>query len=109
MKDLIKMQADICKTFANPSRLHIIKLLCERQMNAADLIKEVKLSKANLSQHMSMLTGKGIVISHKKGVNVYYALSDKKISQACSLMQEVVVNAINRGNRALDSLKNIKK
>jgi ArsR family transcriptional regulator, virulence genes transcriptional regulator len=109
MKDLIRIQADICKTFANPSRLHIIKLLCKREMNAADLIKEVKISKANLSQHMSMLTGKGIVTSHKKGVNVYYALSDKKISQACSLMQEVAVGTINRRNSVLDSLKNSKK
>lgn len=108
MKDLIRMQAEICKTFANPARLHVIKLLCKKEMNASELIKEVKLSKANLSQHMSMLLNKGIVVSRKKGVNVYYALSDKKISQACSLMQEVVVNSINRKAKFLDNLKDKK-
>ncbi|MEI7542746.1 MAG: metalloregulator ArsR/SmtB family transcription factor [bacterium] len=101
MKEIIKMQADICKTFANPSRLHIINLLCKKEMNAAELIKTVKVSKANLSQHMSMLISKGIVVSRKEGVNVYYVLSDKKISQACSLMKEVVVNSINNKMKSI--------
>lgn len=108
MKDLISMQAEICKTFSNPARLHVIKLLCKREMNASQLIKEVRLSKANLSQHMSMLLNKGVVVSRKKGVNVYYALSDKKISQACSLMQEVVVNSLNRKKQVLEKINNKK-
>ena len=104
MNDLISVQADICKTFANPARLKIIKLLCGSEMNAADLIKGVKLSKANLSQHMAMLLNKGIAVSRKQGVNVYYALSDKKISMACTLMQEVAVDSIKRKHKVLDTL-----
>lgn len=104
MEDMIDVEADICKIFSNPARLRIIKLLCENEMNAADLIKELNLSRANLSQHMSMLIDKGIAVSWKKGVNVHYALSGKNISRACEVMQDMAVDTIKRKHRVLDTL-----
>ena len=100
-RDIIKLQADICKTFSNPYRMHIVKLLCLGEMSAAGLLKETGISKANLSQHMAVLVNKGAVESRKKGVNVFYSLADRKIGQACSLMQEVVVSIINKTHRKI--------
>jgi ArsR family transcriptional regulator len=102
--DIIKMQSEICKIFSNPYRMHIVKLLCVKDMSASGLLKETGLSKANLSQHMSMLVGKGAVHSRRQGVNVYYSLTDKKIGQACALMQEVVVNMIKRNNKIISKI-----
>ncbi len=104
-KDIIRMQSDMCKTFSNPYRMHIVKLLCQKEMSAAELLKETGLSKANLSQHMSVLTGKGAVISRRQGVNAYYNLADKKINQACSLMQEAVINIVNKKHSVITRLR----
>lgn len=102
--EIIKKQSDICKTFSNPYRMHIVKLLCSKEMSATELLAETGLSKANLSQHMAVLTGKGAVNSFRKGVKIYYSLSDRKIGQACSLMQEVVVSMIRKNNKILSKI-----
>ncbi|HRU38694.1 MAG TPA: metalloregulator ArsR/SmtB family transcription factor [Candidatus Goldiibacteriota bacterium] len=94
MDKVIKMQAGICKTFSNPWRLYIIKMLCKGERNASELAAATGLSGPNLSQHMSKLIANGVVISRKQGKQVFYSLSDPAISEACSLMQKVVLNNI---------------
>ncbi len=101
MKDLIRLQAGICRTFGNPHRLHIIKLLCCGKKTATELIKETGISKANMSQHMAMLVNKGIVNSEKKGLNVVYSLADKKIAKACSIMQDITAATIIRKHQII--------
>jgi ArsR family transcriptional regulator len=102
--EIIKRQSDICKTFSNPYRMHIVKLLCSKEMSAAELLSETGLSKANLSQHMAVLVGKGTVNSTRMGVKIHYSLADKKIVQACSLMQEFVVGMIRKDNKMLSKI-----
>jgi DNA-binding transcriptional ArsR family regulator len=104
MDRLIKFQAGICKTFSNPWRLYIIKMLCKNEKNAGELLKATGLSKPNLSQHMSILVNKGVVISRRQGKQVFYSLSDPKINQACMLMQQVTINNIKNTSRILDKI-----
>jgi len=102
--EMLKFESDIYKTFSNPYRMHIIRLLYKKEMSASDLIKETGLSKANLSQHMSALVGKNAVNSTRKGVNVFYSLSDRKIGQACNLMQEVIINNIRKNHKLIKKM-----
>ena len=102
MDKLIKYQAGICKTFSNPWRLFIIKMLCKKEKNASELAEATGLSKPNLSQHMSILVNKGVVLSRRQGKQVFYSLSDPKINQACMLMQQVTVNVIKSTNKILE-------
>ena len=105
-EDLIKMQSDICKTFSNPCRMRIIKMLCKSERSAADIIKETGISKANLSQHMKLLITHNIVIPRRQGVSVFYSLADYRISKACSLMSEVVMETLKRKH---DAYKKVNK
>jgi ArsR family transcriptional regulator, virulence genes transcriptional regulator len=102
MDKLIKYQAGICKTFANPWRLYIIKMLCKKEKNASELAEATGLSKPNLSQHMSIMVNKGIVLSRRQGKQVFYSLSDPAISKACMLMQQVTINNIKNTGKILD-------
>ncbi|MBN1114686.1 MAG: winged helix-turn-helix transcriptional regulator [Oligoflexia bacterium] len=102
MKDIIKMQSEAYKTFSNPARLQIIQLLCNEEMSAGELVKETGISKANLSQHMSMLVKNSVVKARKQGNYVYYSLADEKIEEACNLMQEVVINGIKRKSKMIE-------
>ena len=92
--DLYKLHANICKTLAHPKRLQIIYLIGNKECSASALLKELEISKANLSQHMKLLSEKGVVIAEKRGLQVIYKLSDEKITKACNLMREVLVNKI---------------
>jgi ArsR family transcriptional regulator, virulence genes transcriptional regulator len=103
MDDMIKLQSELCKTFTNPFRMQIIKLLYKKEMQASELIQATEMSKANLSQHMAILVKNGIVDSKKEGRTVYYSLSDPKIRQACSIMQDIMVNTIKRKNSMVEN------
>ncbi len=101
MDAIYNLHADICKTLANPKRLEIITILCEKKMTASQLLEHISISKANLSQHMTILIQKGVVNSYKQGRNVSYQLSDKRIIKACSLMREVLISRLKKNNKIL--------
>ena len=90
MKHLYKIHAEMCKVFSNPTRLEILNLLGDKEMSVTGLIEKTKLSQANVSQHLSIMKSKGIVISDRKGKNIYYRLTNPKIIKAFDIIREVL-------------------
>ena len=90
MKELYQIPAELCKVFSNPIRLEILNLLRDKEMSVTELIEKTELSQANISQHLSIMKSKGIVISDRKGKNIYYRLTNTKITKAFDIIREVV-------------------
>ncbi|MHB1275028.1 MAG: ArsR/SmtB family transcription factor [Candidatus Humimicrobiaceae bacterium] len=109
MNNIFLLHANICKTLANPRRLEIIEALRDDELNATQLIQKIRISKANLSQHMSTLIEKGVVLSRREGINVFYKLSDERITEACDLMREVLIKNLEQNNHILKDIKNSNK
>jgi len=109
MNNIFLLHANICKTLANPRRLEIIAALRDDELNATQLTQKVRISKANLSQHMSILIQKGVVLSRRKGLNVFYKLSDERITKACDLMREVLIKNLEQNKNILKGIKNSNK
>lgn len=108
MTDVFRLQAEICKTFANPTRLKIIDTLRDQELTASQLLKAIPTSKANLSQHMSILIQKGVVTARREGVNVFYQLYDKRITSACDLMRDVLLKRLEENSKLLKNIKSEK-
>jgi ArsR family transcriptional regulator len=108
MEKIFELQADICKIFSNAKRMEIINVLKDREMSASDLIEKIGLSKANLSQHMSVLRSKGDVLARREGLNIFYRISNPKIIQACNLMREVLLEHLQEKGKMVSSLRSIK-
>ena len=109
MDNIFLLQANIAKTLANPRRLEIIATLQVEEFTATQLTQKIKISKANLSQHMSILIEKGIVFSRREGINVFYRLSDERITKACDLIREVLIKNLEKNNNLLKDIQDIKK
>lgn len=109
MNDIFLLHANICKTLANPRRLEIINALRDNEFTATQLVEKIHISKANLSQHMSILIQKGVVLSRREGTNVFYKLSDTKITEACDLMREVLIKNLKQNSNILKDIKNSNK
>ncbi|MBN1411120.1 MAG: winged helix-turn-helix transcriptional regulator [Spirochaetales bacterium] len=101
MNDFYRLHAEICKTIANPVRLAILDILQDKEMNATEILKKVKVSKANLSQHMNLLQQKGVIISRREGLHIYYKIGDKRILKATGIMKEVLKSWIKRNQSIL--------
>jgi ArsR family transcriptional regulator len=94
MESIYKLQADICKIFANDKRLEIINLLKEKEMSNSELMQKTGLPKVNISQHMNVLKTKGVVLTRREGIQIYYRIANPKIIQACNLMREVLMDQL---------------
>jgi len=109
MEAIYELHADLCKIFANAKRLEIINSLKDQEMSASELIKRIGLSKANLSQHMGVLRSRGVILTRREGVNIYYRIANPKILQACHLIREVLFEQLKEKGKMVSSLRRIKQ
>ncbi|MBI5827403.1 MAG: winged helix-turn-helix transcriptional regulator [Deltaproteobacteria bacterium] len=104
-KEVFELQAEICKTLANPKRLEIISILKDGELSAGDLVERLGITKANVSQHLAVLRQRRVVTARRAGVNIYYRINNPKIVEACSLMNAVLMEQIEETKRLAKRLK----
>ena len=104
-KELFELQAEICKTMANPKRLQIIYVLKGAERSAGEIADELGVPKANASQQLSVLKACGVVNARRDGVNIYYSISNPKIVKACALMMEVLMEQMEERQSLIKSIK----
>jgi len=93
-KEIFEMQAGVCKVLANPKRLEILCALENGELTVSEIVAKTEIGKANLSQHLTLMKEKGILKSRRQGQFVYYCISNPKVTQACELMKEVLLERI---------------
>lgn len=93
-KEILEFHAEFCKTFSNPKRLAIFCLLKQGEMNVSDITKKLGISTANASQHLVVMRMMRILKTRREGTNIYYRIGNKKLTQACSLMQDALAQLL---------------
>ncbi len=104
-KEVFILQAEICKTLANPKRLEIIAALKEGELSVGELVERLGITKANISQHLSVLRQRKVVSTRRDGVNIFYSINNPKIIEACALMKSVLLEQIAEGEMLAKRLK----
>lgn len=90
MDEITILQADVLKTLASPRRLAILHCLAAGPRAVAPLAAELRLSQPNVSQHLAVLRGAGLVEAERDGREVRYRLSDPDVMTACGIMRGVL-------------------
>ena len=106
---LFKLQADICKTLADPTRLMILNGLKKGEMSVGQLTMNLGLPQSNVSRHLAVLRERGVVTPRRDGTTVYYSLANPKIGEACELVREVLEAQLIRNQGLVSSLKSLMK
>ena len=91
-----RLQAEICKTLADPKRLMILHELRDREMSVGQLVASLGFSQANVSQHLAILRERRLVVTRREGTTVYYNLASPKIGEACDLVHGVLADQLAR-------------
>lgn len=89
-RNLYERQATLCKAFANPTRIHLLDLLGRGEVGASDLQERLGISKANLSQHLSILRTAGVVNTRREGKRLVCVLSSREVKDACNQMRNIL-------------------
>ena len=87
---IYELHADICQILANPKRLKIINILRDKELSVNDLARRIGITKANLSQHLSILRQRRIVLTRREGVTIYYRIANPKVLKAFDIMRQVL-------------------
>jgi DNA-binding transcriptional ArsR family regulator len=90
------MQAEFCKGMAHPKRIRILRELRGGEKSVSDLAKRTALPQANVSQHLALLRRFGLLSSRREGNNVYYAISDHTIVEACELVRSFIAKNLSK-------------
>ena len=88
-KTTYERNAVIYKLLANPKRLEILNLLKQKELAVEELVKTLKLPKANISQHLAILRHARLVSVRRNGLNVYYKITDPKIVEPCRILHNL--------------------
>jgi ArsR family transcriptional regulator len=82
----IQLVADRFKVLSEPARLRLLMALEEGEQNVTSLVGSTGLSQANVSKHLAILTGAGMVDRRKEGTSAFYFIADPAIFELCDLM-----------------------
>ena len=86
--------ADMCKVFSHPKRLEVINVLRDGEMTVTELTQKLGLTIGNLSQHLSMMKERRILISRKEGNQVFYRITNSKLIPCFDMMREMLFDQI---------------
>lgn len=84
------------KALGDPTRLKLVQLLFAGEKSVLELCSLTKMSQANISKHLSILSEQGLLGRRKEGLYVYYSIADDSLFDMCSLVCESLSDRFNK-------------
>ncbi len=101
----IEQVADYFKALSEPTRLHLLSLLRERERSVGEMASLTGFTAANVSRHLSFLATQGLVDRQARGTSVYYRISDPAVYKLCDLVCGAVGARVERQARSAPLLQ----
>lgn len=101
---LRRFKADVFQALAHPTRIAIIELLGNRELSAGDLIEELGMEQANVSQHLAVLRSRQLVVNRKAGNQVFYSVRDPILLEVLALMRSYFQKHLNEALAILEEI-----
>jgi ArsR family transcriptional regulator len=90
--EVAQLHAQICSALADSTRILLLYALSDRSRNVGDLADTLKLPQPTISRHLKVLRERGMVVAHRDGQSIYYALTDKRTIHALDLLRAVLAD-----------------
>jgi DNA-binding transcriptional ArsR family regulator len=85
--------ADLAKALAHPARVAILEYLSKATVCVCgDIVDELPLSQATVSQHLRELKNAGLIKGDIEGTKVCYCINEKAWSEAKDLLSQFLVD-----------------
>lgn len=102
---LYQLKAEFFKTLGHPVRIRVLELLSERERAVAEMLPEVGVEAASLSQQLAVLRKANLVITRREGSNVYYSLTHPQIAQLLRVARGILSGVLEGQAELLADLK----
>ncbi|MFA6097782.1 MAG: metalloregulator ArsR/SmtB family transcription factor [Candidatus Paceibacterota bacterium] len=102
-KRIFELHAMVCKTLSHSKRLEIIDLLRdEKEINVSEIALKLGITKANVSQHLSLMRQQNIVKTRRDGVVILYSLANPKILVAYDALRKALKEQLEANGKLLE-------
>ena len=99
---IYQYHAEMCQVFSHPKRLEVINVLRDGEMSVTELAQKLELTIGNLSQHLSMMKERHILLTRKEGNMVYYRILNPKLIRCLDMMREMLFDQIKQDAALLE-------
>ena len=103
-KILFEKQAEIAKALGHPLRVAVLEFLREDEKCVCDIVEFVGSQQSNVSKHLSLMVGAGILQSRKEGLKVFYKIKTVCVLEFLDCMTQCIKSEIEEQNKLLKSL-----
>ncbi|MFF4016387.1 ArsR/SmtB family transcription factor [Streptomyces sp. NPDC001544] len=102
---LYRLKAEFFKTLGHPARIRVLELLSEREHAVAEMLPEVGIEPAHLSQQLAVLRRANLVRTRKEGSNVYYSLASPEVAELLRVARSILSGVLAGQAELLADLK----
>ncbi|GEB58185.1 transcriptional regulator [Streptomyces gardneri] len=102
---LYQLKAEFFKTLGHPVRIRVLELLSEREHAVAEMLPEVGVEAASLSQQLAVLRKANLVVTRREGSNVHYSLTHPQIAELLRVARGILSGVLEGQVELLADLK----
>ena len=102
---LYQLKAEFFKTLGHPARIRILELLSEREHAVAEMLPEVGIEPAHLSQQLAVLRRANLVTSRKEGSTVCYSLTSPQVAELLAVARQILTGVLSGQAEMLQDLR----
>jgi len=101
---LFEKQAEIAKAIAHPLRIAIVDFLKDGEQCVCNIAEHVGSERSNVSRHLSVMVGAGVLEYRKEGLKVIYKLKTPCILEFFSCVTGVLKQQAKENEKLLKGL-----
>jgi ArsR family transcriptional regulator len=98
-------KAEFFKALAHPARIRVLELLSERDHAVSEMLPEVGLEAAHLSQQLGVLRKMNLVVARKEGSTVIYSLVSPQVAELLAVARRILTEVLTTQVGLLDDLR----
>ncbi|GII95999.1 ArsR/SmtB family transcription factor [Sinosporangium siamense] len=102
---LYQLKAEFFKTLGHPARIRVLELLSERDHSVSELLPEVGIEAAHLSQQLALLRRSNLVVSRKEGSTVHYSLTSPLVADLLDMARQILTEMLSGQAEMLHDLR----
>jgi ArsR family transcriptional regulator len=104
-KPLYLAKAEFFKALAHPARIRVLELLSEREHSVSEMLPQVGIEPAHLSQQLSLLRKMNLVVTRKEGSTVFYSLVSPQVAELLVVARRILTEVLTSQVGLLDDLR----
>ncbi|AWL37760.1 MULTISPECIES: metalloregulator ArsR/SmtB family transcription factor [unclassified Streptomyces] len=102
---LYQAKAEFFRMLGHPVRIRVLELLQDGPMPVRDLLAEIEIEPAALSQQLAVLRRSGIVTSVREGSTVVYELAGGDVAELMRAARRILTEMLAGRNELLAELR----